>query len=98
MMNKVIILIANILLLANIMLLASCSDDDTFSTSPSFKLTFSADTLSLDTVFSTVPSHHKQLVVYNNNADGMRISKPGKRNEDTVPGERKRLISFRFAQ
>ncbi|MBR2202617.1 MAG: right-handed parallel beta-helix repeat-containing protein [Prevotella sp.] len=74
MMNKVIILIANILLLANIMLLASCSDDDTFSTSPSFKLTFSADTLSLDTVFSTVPSHHKQLVVYNNNADGMRIS------------------------
>lgn len=74
-MNKIIILFANIMMLANVMLLASCADDDTFSTSPVFRLTFSADTLSLDTVFSTVPSHHKQLVVYNNNNDGMRISR-----------------------
>ena len=75
MMNKVTILLANIIALANIMLLASCADDDTFSTSPAYMLTFSADTLSMDTVFSTVPSPHKQLIVYNNNGDGIRISR-----------------------
>lgn len=75
MMNKVTRLLVNIMALANIMLLASCSDDDTFSTSSAYKLTFSMDTLSMDTVFSTVPSPHKQLMVYNNNADGMRISR-----------------------
>lgn len=51
---------------------ASCSDDS-FSDSPSNLLTFQSDTLSLDTVFSTVPSPHKQLMVYNNSGDGLRI-------------------------
>lgn len=54
--------------------LTACSDDDTFSTSPSNILTFEKDTLSLDTVFSTIPSPHKQFLVYNNSGDGIRIT------------------------
>ena len=54
--------------------LASCSDDDSFSTSPSNILSFETDTLSLDTVFSTVPSPHKQMLVRNNSGDGIRIT------------------------
>lgn len=53
--------------------LASCSDDDSFSTSPYNQLTFEVDTLSLDTVFSTVPSPHKQFLVHNKSNDGIRI-------------------------
>lgn len=52
----------------------ACSDDDSFSTSPSNILTFETDTLSLDTVFSTVPSPHKQMFVYNTSGDGIRIT------------------------
>lgn len=51
----------------------SCSDDDSFSASPSNVLSFETDTLSLDTVFATVPSPHKQFKVYNNSGDGIRI-------------------------
>ena len=38
------------------MLLLSCSDNESFTTSPSNRLTFSVDTVMLDTVFSRVPS------------------------------------------
>ncbi len=53
--------------------LTACSDDDSFTTSPSNLLSFETDTLSLDTVFSTVPSPHKQFMVHNNSGDGLRI-------------------------
>lgn len=53
--------------------IVSCADDDSFSTSPSHQLSFETDTLSLDTVFSTIPSPHKQFKVYNNSGDGLRI-------------------------
>jgi hypothetical protein len=54
--------------------LAACTDDDSFSTSPDHLLTFSQDTLSLDTVFSTVPSASKSFWVYNHSGDGIRLS------------------------
>lgn len=54
-------------------LLASCADDDSFSTSPSHALTFSADTVRLDTVFSNVPSAARSLWVYNRSGDGLRL-------------------------
>lgn len=51
----------------------ACSDDDSFSTSRSDVLTFSTDTISMDTVFSTVPTSTYTFWVYNNNDDGLRL-------------------------
>lgn len=45
-----------ILLISFVCLLISCTDDDSFSLSKSDILTFSSDTISMDTVFSTVPT------------------------------------------
>lgn len=51
----------------------ACSDDDSFSSSPNNLLTFDSDTLCLDTVFSTIPSPHRMVMVHNNSGDGLRI-------------------------
>jgi len=48
---KTIFFVAVVILLA-----ASCSDDDSFSNSPNNLLTFSSDTIKMDTVFSKVPT------------------------------------------
>lgn len=61
-------------------MLTACSDDDSFSTSPSNLLSFEKDTLCLDTVFSTVPSPHKLVMVHNNSGDGIRITNVRLRN------------------
>ena len=52
----------------------ACSDNDSFTTDPSAKLTFSEDTVIMDTVFSTVGSSTYTLWAYNNASDGLRIS------------------------
>ena len=53
----------------------SCSDDfDSFSSSPDKLLTFSADSVRLDTVFSNVPSAMRSFWVYNHSGDGLRCS------------------------
>ena len=54
--------------------LAACSDDDTFTTSRSNLLTFSVDTVKMDTVFSTVGSSTYTFWVYNYSGDGIRLS------------------------
>lgn len=41
---------------------SACDDIDDFTTSPNNLLTFSTDTVRLDTVFSTVPSDRKSVV------------------------------------
>lgn len=53
---------------------SSCSDDDTFSTSWSNRLTMACDTVSFDTVFSAIPTSAKSFWVYNNSSDGIRCS------------------------
>lgn len=53
--------------------LTACTDDDSFSTSRSDTLSFSQDTVSLDTIFSTVPTSTRSFMVYNRNDDGLRI-------------------------
>lgn len=55
------------------LLLSACSDNDSFSTDASYRLTFSADTVRLDTLFSTVPSSTYTFWVFNKNANGVRI-------------------------
>lgn len=63
-----------------IALLAACSDDDTFSTSASLRLDFSADTVSLDTTFSRVPTTTRTFWVYNRSKDGIRCGSIRLRN------------------
>lgn len=53
---------------------ASCDDNDSFTTNPSSILSFSKDTVSLDTVFSTVPTSTYTFWIYNHNDDGLRLS------------------------
>lgn len=64
------------LLCSAILVLAfgACSDDDSFTSSPSHLLTFSQDTVKLDTVFSKVPTATKTFWVYNRSGDGIRCS------------------------
>jgi hypothetical protein len=56
-----------------VMLLTACENNDSFSTDPSYRLTFSVDTVRIDTLFSDVPSCTKTFWVYNNSSDGVRI-------------------------
>jgi hypothetical protein len=55
--------------------LVACSDNDSFSNNRSNVLSFSTDTVRLDTVFSTIGSATYTMWVYNNSGDGIRISK-----------------------
>lgn len=52
----------------------TCSNYDSFSTNPSFRLVFSDDTVRFDTLISTIPSPTKTLYVFNKNSDGLRVS------------------------
>lgn len=56
------------------LMLGACTDDDSFSTSPSNVLTFSTDTVRFDTLFATVPSSTRTFWVYNKSGDGIRCS------------------------
>lgn len=55
-------------------LLASCINDDTFSVSSADRLTFSQDTVRVDTVFSRTPSSTRTFWVYNRTANALRCS------------------------
>ncbi len=59
---------------ALMLLLTACSDNDSFSSNGSYRLTFSEDTIFLDTLFSTVPSSTYTFWIHNHNASGVRIS------------------------
>ena len=52
----------------------ACSDYDSYSVDSSFRLEFSDDTVRFDTLISTIASPTKTLYVFNNNADGIRVS------------------------
>ena len=62
-------------LFAITMVLVSCQDDDTFTTDRQALLSFSVDTVKLDTVFSTIGSSTYSLWVYNNSSNGIRIKR-----------------------
>jgi hypothetical protein len=72
-MKKISILPAIILFLT-INLFYGCSDlDDKYSTNQNHLLTFSKDTLAFDTVFTTIGSATKTLMVYNENRSALNI-------------------------
>jgi hypothetical protein len=52
----------------------ACNDEESFSTAVSDRLSFSADTVSFDTVFTTIGSSTTILKVYNPNKKALRIS------------------------
>ena len=62
------------LILPLLALLLACSDYESFSDNPNFRLEFSQDTVAFDTLISTIPSSTKTLYAFNNNGNGMRIS------------------------
>ena len=64
-------------------LFVACKDDDNFSSNGGLRLTFSTDTLQMDTVFSKTPSATYAFWVYNQNDDGIRLQsvRLGKKNQ-----------------
>lgn len=63
-----------LMLLVVVSWLSSCNDDDSFSTSVNNHLTFSSDTISLDTTFSRMPTTTRTFWVYNRSDAGIRCS------------------------
>lgn len=57
-----------------LMLVSACDDGDTFSMSPDRLLSFSVDTVRIDTVFSTVPSSTRSFWVYNRSGESLRCA------------------------
>ena len=55
----------------------ACTDDDSFTASPNNRLTFSTDTVGMDTVFSSVPTSTRTFWVYNRSGDGIRCLSVG---------------------
>ena len=55
------------------MTLIGCEDDNSFTMSTSARLSFSIDSLKMDTVFSAVGSRTYDFWVYNRNSDGIRL-------------------------
>ncbi|MBQ3595979.1 MAG: hypothetical protein II981_11305, partial [Bacteroidales bacterium] len=63
-----------ILILGITVAFASCKKPDEFSDDNSLKLAFSSDTITFDTVFTTIGSSTRQLMIYNNNTENLKIS------------------------
>lgn len=63
-----------LLLFAGFALVNSCRKADTIDTRPSFRLAFSSDTITFDTVFTSIGSVTKQLHVYNRSNKAVIIS------------------------
>lgn len=71
-MKTIIKYIYSLIGLCCLIAFAACDDGDSFTVSPSNVLTFSVDTVKLDTLFSTIPSSTRSFWVYNNSGDGLR--------------------------
>ena len=56
-------------------LMTGCNDLDDYSVSPNHQLSFSTDTLSFDTVFTTVGSTTGYFMIYNKNEEALKIDR-----------------------
>lgn len=54
--------------------IAACSDETDFSSDPTHCLTFAAEEITFDTLFTTVPSSRSGMMVYNRNDKALRIT------------------------
>jgi len=71
-MKKNIIVWITVLMIAGF---AACNDINNYSVSPNHFLSFSTDTLSFDTVFTTVGSTTGYFMIYNRNSEALKIEK-----------------------
>ena len=55
--------------------LAGCNDIDNYAANPDYLLSFSTDTLSFDTVFTTIGSYTSYFMIYNRNSEALKIEK-----------------------
>jgi len=60
-------------LLFSLLLLTGCNDINKYSVSPNHLLSFSADTLTFDTVFTTIGSVTGYFMIYNRNSETLKI-------------------------
>jgi len=61
------------ILLLSLLCLTGCNDINNYSVSPNNLLSFSTDTLSFDTVFTTIGSATGYFMIYNRNSDALKI-------------------------
>ena len=69
-------LMITLFILATLLLnmLPACDGlDDHYSTNPTYRLSFSTDTLAFDTIFSTIGSTTRQFMIYNKNSEPLSI-------------------------
>ena len=69
---KCFIVWMTVMLMAGI---AGCNDINDYSVSPNHLLSFSTDTLSFDTVFTTVGSTTNYFMIYNRNSEALKIER-----------------------
>ena len=72
-MKKITLLILGLLSLFSLIGTSCDGLDEHYSTNPNYRLSFSVDTLSFDTVFTTIGSATKQFMVYNPNKEALNI-------------------------
>ena len=60
-------------LITALVLLTACSDNDSFTTDRNHRLTFTTDTVRMDTLFATIPSSTYSFWVHNKSGDGLRL-------------------------
>ena len=63
-----------IFIIGVILCFASCRKPVNFSDDQSLKVNFSYDTITFDTVFTSLGSSTRHLMVYNNNDENLKIS------------------------
>lgn len=68
-----------------LLMVCSCSDYDSWTTSADARLSFGRDTVSFDTLISTVSSSTQRLLVYNRNKSGLRINEVRLKNAGKSP-------------
>ncbi len=69
-MRKILV----ITLLSIITIAVSCRKNRVFSDNPSKNISLSADTITFDTVFTSIGSSTRILMIYNNNSDNLKIN------------------------
>ena len=72
-MKKITLLILGLLSLFSLIGTSCDGLDEHYSTNPNYRLSFSVDTLSFDTVFTTIGSATKKFMVYNPNKEALNI-------------------------
>ena len=85
-MKKVVLkLLIGTIIVLSMKVFISCMADENFSVSPLDKLTFSTDTVKFDTVISGQGTHTVAFEIYNQNKNGLRITKVWKDLNEKSP-------------